>query len=116
MHFFRRLHASVFETNKQYGMIWLYKDPGVFGKEWMWEVSFCAAVLLYWDLLKESSTTSVNCATQHKRPPLQLYLPAYYVFNESLTVFKRNRQVSEWQIAPMHRQPLDDYHGKLTTG
>lgn len=64
---------------------------------------------------EESLSTSVNRATQHKRLPLQLSLPAYYVFNESLTVFKRNRQVSEWQITPVHRQALHDYHGKLTT-
>lgn len=82
----------------------------------MWEVSFGCRSAAILGPPKESSSTSVNCATQHKRLPLQLSLLAHYVFNESLTVFKRNRQVLEWQITPVHRQALDDYHGKLTTG
>lgn len=82
----------------------------------MWEVSFGCRSAAILGPPKESSSTSVNCATQRKRLPLQLSLPAHYVFNESLTVFKRNRQVLEWQITPVHRQALDDYHGKLTTG
>lgn len=99
------------------------KIPGVWGWglvffifKWMWEVFFGYRSATILGPPKESSSTSVNCATQHKRLPLQLSLLAHYVFNESLTVFKRNRQVLEWQITPVHRQALDDYHGKLTTG
>lgn len=106
--------ASVFKVQRL--SHWAVQRPQVF-LEWMWQVFFfwCRSASILGPP-KESSSTSVNCATQHKRLALQLCLPAYYVFNESLTVFKRNRQVSEWQITPMHRQALDDYHGKLTTG
>lgn len=94
----------------------LYKDPRC-----VWngcgKCFFGAALLLYLDLLKSPhpppSTVLLNTRGWLYN---SLSLSAYYVFNESLTVFKRNRQVSEWQITPMHRQALDDYHGKLTTG
>lgn len=109
--------ASLFEVQRPLSDIaLLYKEPRCVWKGMdvgsiLWG---CSASIL--GPPKESSSTSVNCATQHKRLPLQLSLPAYYVFNESVTVFKRNRQVSEWQITPVHRQAQDDYCGKLTTG
>lgn len=121
---FRHLHvllfffwSSLFEVQRLLSDITLlYKEPrcgckGMHVESILWCRS--ASIL---GPPKESSSTSINCATQHKRLPLQLSLTAYYVFNESVTVFKRNRQVSEWQITPMHRQAQDDYHGKLTTG
>lgn len=82
--------------------------------EWMWQV----ALLLCFGPPEVSSSTSITCATQHKRLALQIPLSSFlpWVFNKSPTVFKRNRQVSEWQITPMHRQAQDDNHGKLTTG
>lgn len=76
---------------------------------------FGAALLLYLDLLN-SPYPPPSTVLLNTRGCLYNSLSAYYVFNESLTVFKRNRQVSEWQITPVDRQALDDYHGKLTTG
>ncbi|MEQ2157809.1 hypothetical protein GOODEAATRI_005651 [Goodea atripinnis] len=85
---------------------WLHKDPR------------CALVYCFytWTFLRLLNYLRQPRHSTKRGPSLQLPLPAYYVFNESLTVSKWNRQVMEWQITPMRMQALDDYHSNLTTG